>query len=313
MWLGVANACFAYKEVPPPEKVVLPVALSPARSLAAIKVAAGMEVELIAAEPNVLDPVDIAWDADGRMWVVEMADYPNGIDGRGRPGGRIRVLESTKRDGHYDKSTLFASNLSYPNSIRPWRNGVLVTAIPNILFLEDTDGDGRADRTTTLFSGLGEGNQQHLANGFQWGLDGWLHMANGDSGGKLASVKSRVVVDLGRRDFRIQPDTGAIELLAGQSQFGRSRDDWGNWFGCNNSNPLWHYALEERYLRRNEKFIAPSPVVSVAHPPGAAPIFPVSETLARFNDPQGFNHFTSACGVMIYRDELLGAEFTGNA
>jgi putative membrane-bound dehydrogenase-like protein len=227
--LGAASVALGYKEVPPPEKVVLPRALSPAESLASIKVPADLELELVAAEPLVADPIDIAWDAAGRMWVVEMADYPNGIDGRGRPGGRIRILESTKRDGRYDKSTLFVDNLSYPTSLLPWRNGVLVTAIPSVLFLEDTDGDGRADKTTKLYSGLAEGNQQHLANGLQWDLDGWLQMANGDSGGKVASLKTKDVIELGRRDFRIQPDTGAIELLAGQSQYGRNRDDWGNW------------------------------------------------------------------------------------
>ena len=301
-----------YKEVPPPEKVVLPKALSPAQSLAAIKVPDGLEVELVAAEPLVMDPIDVAWGADGRLWVVEMADYPQGIDGRGKPGGRIRFLESTRRDGHYDKSTLFADGLRAPTSVMPWRHGVLVTTIPGVIYLEDTDGDGRADRRETLFTGLGEGNEQHLANGLQWGPDGWLHLANGNSGGKISFAKGGPVVDVGQRDFRLRPDDGAIEALLGASQFGRNRDDWGNWFGCNNSNPIWHFALEERYLRRNPHFIPPSGTVAVASVPGAARVYPRSETFARFNDPQGFNHFTSACGVMIYRDDLLGAEFAGN-
>lgn len=310
--LASASPALAYKEVAPPPKVVLPPALSLADSLAAIAVPPGLEVELVAAEPLVMDPVDVAWGADGRMWVVEMADYPNGIDGRGRPGGRIRVLESTRGDGRYDRMTLFADGLSFPNSVLPWRNGVLVTSIPHLLFLEDTDGDGRADRRTVLYSGLGEGNQQHLVNGFQWSLDGSLHMANGDSGGKVTSPQSPALLELGRRDFRIWPDTGRVELLAGHSQVGRSRDDWGNWFGCNNSNPIWHYALEERYLRRNPHLAPPNATVAVAAVPGAARVFPRSETLARFNDPHGFNHITSACGVTIYRDDWLGAEYAGN-
>src|SRR2546430_14344809 len=88
-----------------------------------------------AAEPLVMDPIDIAWGADGRMWVVEMADYPLGLDGKGKPGGRIRFLESSRGDGHYDKSTLFADGLSFPTSVMPWRNGVLVVSVPDILFL----------------------------------------------------------------------------------------------------------------------------------------------------------------------------------
>jgi putative membrane-bound dehydrogenase-like protein len=222
------------------------------------------------------------------------------------------VLESTRGDGVFDKSTLFADGLRAPTSVLPWRDGVLVTSVPNVLFLQDTDGDGRADRTTVRFRGLAEGNEQHLTNSLEWSLDGWVHLANGESGGKITSTKTERTVDVGRRDFRIAPDTGEIELLVGNSQFGRSRDDWGNWFGCNNSNPLWHYALEERYLRRNQHLVPPNAIVTVGASAGAARVFPVSETFARFNDPHGFNHFTSACSPAIYRDDLLGPEVAGN-
>jgi putative membrane-bound dehydrogenase-like protein len=306
------SAAIAYKEVAPPERVVLPAARGPAQSLASITVPAGMEVELVAAEPHVMDPIDIAWGADGKMWVVEMADYPLGMDGKGKPGGRIRFLESTRGDGRYDRMMLFAEGLNFPTSVMPWRNGVLVTAIPDVLLLEDTNGDGRADRSTKLFTGLGLGNQQHLTNGLQWSLDGWLHMANGNSGGTISSPQQNRVVEVGQRDFRLSPDNGGIELVYGRSQVGRNRDDWGNWFGCNNSNPIWHFALEDKYLRRNPHLAPPNATVTVAAVPGAARVYPTSETLARFNDPNGHNHITSACGVMIYRDEWLEAEYAGN-
>ncbi len=309
--IGLVPGALAYKEVAPPPNIVLPRSRPPAESLAAIKVADGLEVELVAAEPLVMDPVDMAFGADGKLWVVEMADYPNGVGDPPRPGGRVRFLESTRGDGRYDKSTLFAEGLAYPTSVLPWRSGVIVTSIPDILLLEDTDGDGKADRRTRLFSGLGEGNPQHLVNGLQWSLDGWLHLANGDSGGKVRSEKTGRIIELGRRDFQIHPDSGGLEFLTGQTQVGRARDDWGNWFGCNNSNPFWHYALEERYLRRNPHFVPPSASVSISTIPGAAPVFPRSETLARFNDPHGHNHFTSACNVVIYRDDFLGREFAG--
>ncbi|MDP3072118.1 MAG: HEAT repeat domain-containing protein [Opitutaceae bacterium] len=312
LWLAPLPLLWAYKEVAPPANVVLPKPQTAAESLAAIKVPAGFEVELIAAEPQVLDPIDFAWDAAGRLWVVEMADYPRGLDGRGQPGGRIRVLESTRRDGRFDRSTLFADGLRSPTAVFPWRDGVIVVTVPNVLLLRDTDGDGRADHTTVLFRGLAEGNEQHLSNGLQWSLDGWLHLANGESGGKIVSERTGRTVDVGRRDFRISPDDGGIEPLVGNSQFGRSRDDWGNWFGGNNSNPIWHYALEERYLRRNPHLVPPNAQVTVGGSPGAARVYPASATLARFNDPHGFNHFTSACSPAIYRDDFLGAEFAGN-
>ena len=312
MLLAAAAPAAGYKEVPPPARVVLPKALSPADSLAAIAVPDDLVVELVAAEPTVLDPIDLAWDAAGRLWVVEMADYPQGMDGKGKPGGRIRVLESTRGDGVYDKATLFADGLRTPTSVRPWGRGVLTVAVPDLVLLEETDGDGRADRREVLFTGLAEGNEQHLANGLQWGLDGWLYLANGNSGGKIASARGGPVLDVGQRDFRVSIATGAVEVLAGRSQTGLNRDDWGNWFGGNNSNPIWHYALEDRYLRRNPHFVPPAATVPVSAVPGAARVFPRSETLARFNDPHGFNHFTSACGTMIYRDDALGAGYAGN-
>ncbi|MBI4626864.1 MAG: HEAT repeat domain-containing protein [Verrucomicrobia bacterium] len=302
----------AYEQVAPPPKVVLPLARSPAESLAAITVPADLRVELVAAEPAVMDPIDVAWGPDGRMWVVEMADYPNGLDGRGQPGGRIRVLESTRGDGHYDKSTLFADGLNFPSSVKPWRKGVLVSAAPDILYLEDTDGDGKADLTEKRFTGLREGNQQHRGNGLQWGLDGWLYLANGDSGGTLTSAKTGQVLELGRHDFRLRPDEGSVDAQSGRTQYGRNRDDWGNWFGGNNSNPIWHYALDDRYLRRNRFLTPPNSTITVSRIPGAAQVYPTSQTIARFNDPFGANRFTSACGTMIYRDELLGAQYAGN-
>src|SRR5207244_951670 len=99
--------------------------LSPAESLAKIHVPAGFKAELVAAEPLLLDPVAFDWDERGRLWVVEMADYPLGMDNQGKPGGRVRVLEDTDGDGRYDKSTLFADGLNYPNGLITWRDGVI--------------------------------------------------------------------------------------------------------------------------------------------------------------------------------------------
>jgi len=115
--LGALLAGGGYKEVPPPAKVVLPPPQTPAQSLAAIQVPTDLEIELVAAEPVVMDPVDLAWGPDGRMWVVERADYPAGMDGAGQPAGRVRVLESTRGDGSFDRSTVFADGLRSPTSL----------------------------------------------------------------------------------------------------------------------------------------------------------------------------------------------------
>ena len=271
-----------YPEMPPPK--------SPAESLASIRVRPGFTVEPVAAEPLVMDPIDIAWGPDGRLWVVEMADYPLGLDGRGKPGGRVRVLEDTKGTGKFDKSTVFLDSIPFPTGVMPWRKGVLVTAAPSMLYAEDTDGDGKADVVRPLFTGFAEGNQQHRFNGPRWGLDNWVYLANGDSGGRVRSARTGKTVDIHFRDLRVKPDTGEIEAQTGQAQ----------------------YVLSDADLRRNEFLLPPRPTREVPEVPGAAPVYPISTTFARFNDFNMANRFTSACGSNVYRDDLFGPAFSGN-
>tara|TARA_R110002111_G_scaffold227346_1_gene288832 strand:- start:77839 stop:83043 length:5205 start_codon:yes stop_codon:yes gene_type:complete len=286
---------------------------SPAAALKTIQVKPGFHVELVAAEPLVQDPVAFDWGPDGKLWVAEMADYPLGIDEKGTFAGRVRYLEDTNGDGKYDKSILFLDGLGYPTGVMAWRNGVIVTTAPEVFYAEDTNGDGKADLHESLYTGFGEGNQQHRVNGLRWGLDNWVYLANGDSGGELVSVKTKEKLNLSRRDLRIRPDTGLMDPQSGQTQFGRERDDWGNWFGSNNSNPAFHYALADHYLRRNKDLIAPDPKAQVSIQPGAATIFPVSRTQERFNDLNKVNRITSACGLCFYRDQLFGPEYGGNS
>lgn len=291
--------------------------LTPEASLAAIQTRPDFAVQLAAAEPLVMDPVAIDWGPDGRLWVVEMGDYPLGVDGKGKPGGRIRYLEDTDQDGQYDASTLFAEDLAFPTGVMAWGRGALVTAAPEILYLEDVDGDGRADVREVRFHGFREGNQQHRVNGFSWGLDNWVYLANGDSGGAVVSSKTQEAVSIDGRDLRLRPDTGQLDPQTGMTQFGRFRDDWGNWFGSNNSTPLRHYVLADHYLRRNARLVPPAPTRDLARSDNTQ-IFPRSRILSHWSGyqppPPGTPHrFTSACGGTFYRDDLFGPSFESNA
>ena len=132
-------------------------------------------------------PINSAKKVDSRSAdpVAERQGYKKG-------GGRVRFLEDTDGDGKYDKSTLFLDKLNFPNGVMAWRDGVLISAAPEVLFARDTNGDGRADEVKVLLTGFGEGNQQHRVNGFSWGLDNMVHCANGDSGGQIR-VEGRVM------------------------------------------------------------------------------------------------------------------------
>ncbi|QDV32458.1 PVC-type heme-binding CxxCH protein [Tautonia plasticadhaerens] len=278
-----------------------PEGLSPAEATAAIRVPPGFEVELVVGEPMVRDPVAFDWSADGRLWVVEMADYPLGVEG----GGRVRVLEDTDGDGRYDASTVFLDGLSYPNGIMSWRDGVLISCAPDIRYAEDADGDGRCDREETLYTGFAEANPQHRLNGFALGFDGWVHAADAD-GGVVRSTRTGDRVTARGMDLLLRPDEGRIEPAGGRSQFGRQRNDWGDWFINNNSVWAWHVVLDDADLGRNPAF-ASSSTTQLLEPETA--LYPASRTLARFNDPGSANRATSACSPSPYRDDLLGPGF----
>jgi putative membrane-bound dehydrogenase-like protein len=286
--------------------------LSPGRSLETIAVRDGLTVELAAAEPLVVDPVAIDWGLDGRLWVCEMHDYPTGTDGAYQAGGRIAVLQDVDEDGVYDQRTVFAEGLPFPTDVVQWRQGALVCAAPNILYLEDIDGDGRADVRHVMFRGFATDNYQARPNSLRYGLDGWWYGANGLTSSAIESSQSGAHIDIRGRDFRMRPDTGEFAPVSGLTQQGRARDDWGNWFGCDNGTLLRHYPLTDRYLARNPHVAPPASGVFV--PRGREPnrLFPVGDLVTfKLSGPPGVP--TSACGLAIYRDVLLGEEFSGNA
>lgn len=291
-------AAEARSQFPPP--------LSPEEGLASISVPEGLCVELVAAEPLVFDPIAFDWGTDGELWVVEMADYPDG------DGGRIVRLTDKDGDGRYDRREVFLDGVALVNGVMAWRKGVLVSASPEVFYAEDTDGDGRCDSRTTLFSGFSRSNPQHLMNGFVWGLDGWVHAGGEEGQVAIAFGDEGKSVTL-RGDFRFDPDRLAIESESGRTQFGRARNDFDDWFGSTNSDPGFQVTLPERYLVRNPHLAAPSPQQPVSETPGATSVYPSSPTLERFNDLNKAGRFTSACGFSIYRDDLLGEAYRGNS
>ena len=311
LFAGALSAYEPVNDVPPDFKMPEPLSLED--SVASLKTRPGLRVELVAAEPLVKDPINLDWGPDGKLWVVEMTDYPLGIDGKGTPGGRVRFLEDKDADGRYETSTVFLEGLNYPTSVKAWKNGVLVIACPEIIYAEDTDGDGRADKREVLYLGFREGNQQHRVNGLEWSLDGWLVIANGDSGGTVESVKTGEKLELGSFDLRIHPDSGGMELLTGRTQYGRARDNFDNWFGCSNSRPFFYFSLKQKDLLRNPHVIYPAGNLDIDGGSGNRRVYPTSQGGQRYNNPDSENWFTSACGLAVYRDDRLDPGFANSA
>lgn len=138
------------------------------------QVADGFEVNLFATDPMVVKPIQMNWDAQGRLWVVSSTIYPHIRPGE-TANDKILVIEDTDRDGKADKSTVFAEGLFTPTGLLPGDGGVYVANSTEILHLKDTDGDGKADERTKILSGFGTGDTHHLIHTFRWGPDGLMY------------------------------------------------------------------------------------------------------------------------------------------
>lgn len=222
---------------------------SPQAALASFQVADGFLIELVAAEPLVEDPVAMAFDEHGRLYVVEMRDYSEQETER---LGRVRLLTDEDQDGVFDHSDVFVDNLSWPTAVACYDGGVFVGAAPDILFLRDRDGDGKADEHRVVFSGLGRSNVQGLVNSFQWHLDHRIYVAVSSAGAALTKgpIESKSL-DLRGRDFAFDPRTLEVEPITGGGQHGQCFNRWGDRFVCSNSDHLQAIVFEERYLARN--------------------------------------------------------------
>ncbi|HEY7326480.1 MAG TPA: PVC-type heme-binding CxxCH protein [Gemmataceae bacterium] len=292
--------------------------LSPEQAHQQFRLAPGLRIELVAAEPEIESPVAMEFDEDGKLWVVEMRDYPNGPQPGRPPEGRIRALEDLDGDGRYEHSRVFADRLLFANGLMLWKGGAVVTAAPHILYLKDCDGDGRAEQREILYEGFSTQNPQLRVSHPKLGLDNWVYVANGLRGGmvKKHGRDDARPVNISGRDFRFDLVHDRSEAISGMGQYGNSFDDWGRRFVCDNQHHLRHVVLPNRYLARNP-FLAVGAVLEDVSELQPGPlgsggvVYPISRNWTTSNLHAG--HFTAACGVAIYRGDLLPVEHRGAA
>jgi putative membrane-bound dehydrogenase-like protein len=295
----------------------------------------GFKLELAAHEPQVQDPVAVSFDEKGRMYVCEMIDYSERRD-QNPHLGRISVLEDKDGDGYYESSRVFADNLAWPTGLI-WANGGLyVIATPDIVFLRDEDGDGRAEQREVVFTGFGTGlkilNVQGMANCPQWGMDCRIHLqAGGGNRGKIRCPKRPDLppMEIGGRDFWFDPLTHDFGTEAGGGQFGMSYDNYGRKFVCSNSDHLQFFVCDDAYARRNPLFDFPQVRRSIASDGGAAEVFRISpdepwriiRTRWRIagvvkgaveGGGRVSGYFTGATGTTVYRGDAYGPDYLNN-
>jgi putative membrane-bound dehydrogenase-like protein len=270
----------------------------------------GLEIQLVAAEPQVIDPVAIRFDEDGRLWVVEMRDYPHGPKPGEQPLSRIKVLEDRDGDGRYETATTFADGLLFATGVQPWRSGVFVTLAGKVIYLKDTDGDGRADHEATWFTGFAQENSQLRANHPTLALDGMIYVAGGLRGGNIKSARDEAAkpLSISNRDFAFDPRGTAFDAVSGNGQYGLTFDDYGRRFVCMNARPVDHVVLDERYAARNPHAAIANTVEHLV--PAERPVYPLVNQVTTAASHVG--QFTAACGIHVHRGEGLGSAYRGN-
>lgn len=297
---GESQPMLVPKELIPPAPV-----LTPAEALETFEIKPGFRIEIAAAEPLLETPVAMEFDADGRMWVVEMIGYMLDADGTGedQPSGRIVVLEDTDNDGRMDKRTVFLDELVMPRAIGLAYGGVLVAEMPNLWFCRDTDGDLVSDEKTLVADDYIQGdikNPEHNPNGLLWAMDNWIYSAN-------YTTRFRLVDGVWKR-----------ESTPFRGQWGLAQDDEGRLVYNTNSDQLRVDLIPGDYLERNPHFNAGAGRNWRPVPDQSTFPIRVNPGINRGYQPHmlkdgKLSRFTGASGSMIYRGDQFPEEFKGNA
>jgi mono/diheme cytochrome c family protein/glucose/arabinose dehydrogenase len=277
---------------------------TPTEALAAFQLEPGLKIQLVAAEPLVQDPVVITFDADGRLWVVEMRGFMPNIDGEGEraPVGRVSVLEDTDGDGQMDISTVYLDSLILPRAIALVPGGALIAEKEALWLTQDLDGDLKADTKVLIDPDYaGSTMPEHAGNGLWRGMDNWYYNA-----------KSRL-------RYRLMDGEWQRDSTEFRGQWGVSHDDKGRLYYNYNWSQLHADLVPPNYLSRNKNHspttgidhgltvdrriypIRPNPAVNRGYIPGTL-------------DEKGrLLEFTAACSPFFYRGTALPKEYYANA
>jgi putative membrane-bound dehydrogenase-like protein len=336
-------------DAPPP--------LSPEESLQRFQLPEGFWIEPVAAEPLLAEPTGMCFDAKGRLFVCELHGYnrdgyydilelnktgvldkavrriPATKEAEARAEketyGTVKMLGDTKGTGRFDRMTVFADRLPPCYGVVPARDGVIVLCAPDIMFLADRDGDGKAEVREKLFTGFGVGEIWTRISNPRWGVDNWIYAASGaTSRGTITGPRLQGAVKLGNTGFRFKPDGSRLEPVSGgTSGYGLAFDDWGDRFlVTNQQHALFVAPLPYHALVRNPYHPAVNPVGNICTYGHPAKLFPASQpdpwrrkrgAQQEWEKFYGASEttaglFTSACAPMIYQGDAFPAAYQGN-
>ncbi|HUS08335.1 MAG TPA: PVC-type heme-binding CxxCH protein [Bryobacteraceae bacterium] len=307
-------------------------ALTPGDSLKSMRLSEDFHVELFAAEPDVMSPVEMVWDENGKLYVAEMMDYPDDPL-PGKPvRSRIRLLEDTDGDGKIDRTSIFADNVLAVSGIIPWKGGLIVTSAPDILFMKDETGDGKADIRKVLYTGFPKVNHESRITNPRLVIDNWIYCSNSGSNGRITSPDHPEVAPVLIRgtDFRFDPVSGKAEAASGPAQFGSTFDDFGNQYISQNTTHIRHVVVPMKYLARAPLLEVRAMAQDISdHGRPSSPMYPLTGPQEwrkqrtairqqRYNENQlqvtervgGW--FTAASGGTVYTGDAFPKEYAGS-
>ncbi|HYG78371.1 MAG TPA: PVC-type heme-binding CxxCH protein [Planctomycetota bacterium] len=328
-------------EEQPPPKITLPPSppLSPDEALKSFKLQNGFRLELVASEPLIHDPVAIAFDEDGRIWVAEFRSYMPNVDGTGEDEniGSIAILEDTDGNGKMDKRTEFLDGINLPRAIGFVKGGVLVAHVvppavqPQLFLCRDTNGDGKCDEKTLIASDYGPAaNPEHTANGLLSGLDNWIYSAGCTSRFRpMYRVPDGGVPTMpapgnpsSLPPLKGVPGTAEYflrERTNGRGQWGITQDSFGRMFYNTNSDFLRGDLIPTHYYGRNANFKGTAGVnVQIMKDQSTWPGRPNPGVNRGYRSGQlredsTLATCTATCGISIFRGTALPDDCIGNA
>jgi len=331
-----ALAAFAAAPELKPEDLPRVPPVETTNALKTFQIKKGFHLELAASEPLTVDPIEISFDENGRMFTVEMRDYSELRDVSPHLG-QVRMLTDTNGDGTFDTMSVYAEDLPWPTGVLCYGGGVFVAASPDVLYFKDTDGDGKADVRRVIYTGFGAGkgdklNVQALVNCLRWGPDNRVHGQTAGNGGMIKRPEEGDddALDVRGRDFCFDPRSLVLWPEHGGGQYGMGFDNRGRRFVCSNSHHLQAFMHEARYGARDLFHNLPPALVDIPVDGPAAEVYRtspeegwrvirtkwrVSGVVAGIIEGGGraSGYFTSATGITIYRGDAWPEEFVGDA
>ena len=251
----------------------------------------GFRLELFASEPDIINPIGLAWDERGRLWVAETVDYPNEMTADRVGNDKIKILEDTDGDGKCDKVTVFAEGLNIPTSITFSRGGIIVAHVPDFLFLKDTDGDDKADVREVLTTGWGTRDTHAGPSNLRYGFDNWIwgtvgySAFNGEVGGEQKRFGSGV--------FRMKPDGSALEFMHqfNNNTWGLGFNSAGDVFGSTaNNNPSFFGGIRATVYGKGKTGMSAKMIATDSS------FHPITPNIRQVD---AFNNYTAAAGQTV--------------